>query len=167
MARQIRIFQIVHCRLAGTIFRPAYPHIKLSGLKKTVHRFSSKIEIENFIERFYQFSDSVIRAITMCFVDGNTLELGIQIETRDAECDENNGWVRVDLTMHNVIEMAVREQRDSTIQVLSHGVNIIKVEGFLALEFGGEIGPLSRIDELRKSDAFAVAKSIAISVRTY
>lgn len=128
----------------------------------------SSPHIRQFLDRFYGFSDSVLRSILISFHEGGTRSMEISIATRDAETIENDGWVCVVLSVGGVSEISLCEHTTRTsIQVISHGIHISKYEKKFGIEFGGAIDAPETIADLRGSDVYVLGGTLSFDVLPY
>lgn len=124
-------------------------------------------DFERILNRFYGFSDGLIRWIQLRYQDGGTQNVELEVACRDSEATEDEGWVSVRVRVRNAQEFTVREKSNTTLQVLSGGLHIQKLDDGVGIDFGGRWDPPQSIDELRKSDAFAIGREIEIEVAPY
>ncbi len=124
-------------------------------------------DFERLLNRFYGFSDGVIRGIRLRYQDDGTRNGELEVACRDSEATENGGWVSVRLLIRNVQEFTVRERSDTTLQVLSEGLHIRVANDGVGIEFGGTLEFMELTSDLRKSDAFIVGEEIEIEVGPY
>jgi hypothetical protein len=68
-----------------------------------------------------------------------TREVDLAIACRDDEATENEGWVSVRILVRDVQEFTIREKPNTTLQVLSEGLYIQKIDEGVGLEFGGAL----------------------------
>lgn len=127
----------------------------------------TKNNYSNLLKRFDRFSDSLIRSIEMKFNNQGTIGVSISLETRDALSTANNGWVSVLLFLDMVSEMGIQEHQNTTISIISFGIHILFIDNKVLIEFGGEIDEPNSLEELRKSDAYAIGKSLSLEVFPY
>jgi hypothetical protein len=120
-----------------------------------------------FLERFYGFSDSVIRSISLRYLDNGSRDLEIHIATRDSQTEENDGWVCVEILIKGVLEMTLRETAKTTNQVLPGGIHLREFNGSFGVEFGGAIDLPQSVHDLKSSDAYAVGSEVSFKVRAY
>ena len=119
-------------------------------------------EIAPFLNRFYNFCDTVIESIQLAFSDNATRELKIILKTRDAECIKNEGWTRAVLCLNDVSELKLIDHRkQASLQVISHGIYVLDLNENLGLEFGGGITEPESLEEPRSSHAYAIGGTMA------
>lgn len=124
-------------------------------------------DIDRFLTRFYGLSDSVVRSISLRYLDDGSRDLEISVSTRDSTTEENRGWVCVEVLMRGVLEMAIRERDGTTNQVLSDGIHLQQLDEYLGLEFGNAVAPLKSVADFRTSDAYAIGSEVFFEVRAY
>jgi hypothetical protein len=125
-------------------------------------------EHAQFLERFYNFTDSMIRSISLNFTSNGTRQIDVHILTRDSTTQENEGWVCVVINVDHVSEMAIRDDRNkASLQVISNGIHITTIDDNTGFEFGGALDPPRSLSELRKSYAFALGKTVSFEVLPY
>jgi hypothetical protein len=91
----------------------------------------------------------------------------IIVATRDSEQNENEGWVCVRITVHNVLEFGLRERPSSTLQVMSQGVHLRVFDDGVGVEFGGAIEAPQSHHELQSSDAFVFGEAVGFETMSY
>jgi len=118
------------------------------------------MDIDGYLERFYQFSDSVIRSIDIRFRNREKLTcVSVEISTRDSEKSEAEQWCNVILTVEGVSEFSFQENSKASYQVISNGINMLKSNGWIYVDFG-HLDSLVDSNEIRKSPAYVVGKDI-------
>ncbi len=120
-----------------------------------------------FLERFYGFSDSLVRSISLRYLDDGSRDLELQISTRDSSTQEDDDWVCVEILIRGVLEMVVRENARTTNQVLSEGIHLRQIDDNFGIEFGGAIDPPQSMADLQSSDAYAIGSGVSFEVRSY
>ena len=124
-------------------------------------------EHSSFLKRFYEFNDTVIRSIKLIFSDDGTRGMELLMSAQDSMVKGDDKWVSVTIFVDNISEMAIREQAQTTIQVISHGLHILIVENQFGLEFGGAVENLDSFSTLQESDAFVIGKELSFEVSPY
>lgn len=124
-------------------------------------------DFDRILARFYGFSDGVVRWLRLQYEDDGTRNVELAIACRDAEATENEGWVCVRILVRNAQEFAVREQANTTLQVLSEGLHLQTIDESVGVEFGGALPSPRTESELRQSDGFVIGKEIEIEVGPY
>jgi hypothetical protein len=124
-------------------------------------------DANRFIDRFYGFSDSLIRAILLQYLEGGIFNLEISIATRDSLTHEDSGWVCVKILMQNIKEVLFRQNPHMTNQLISHGIHLQQYDNMFGLEFGGAADAPRTLSELRTSDAYTVASTVAFEIEPY
>jgi hypothetical protein len=151
----------------GAICRRVLIRKLLSGNEGSIMRIREQHSAEEFLNRFYRFSDSLIRSLTMRYCDDGSRYVEICIATRDAKSLLEDQWVCVILTIHNVTEFGLKETRNTTNQVLSDGLHIQVIDGFIGVEFGGLPDKPRSIEEFRSSDGYIIADGISFDIEPY
>jgi len=124
-------------------------------------------DFEPILARFYGFSDGIIRWLRLRYEDDGTRHVELTVACRDAEATENEGWVSVRVLVRNAQEFTVREQPNTTLQVLSEGLHIQTIDEGVGIEFGGALEPPRTKSDLQKSDGFVIGREIEIEVGPY
>ena len=124
-------------------------------------------DFDRILARFYGFSDGVIRWIQLRYQQDGSRAVELTLGCRDAEATENEGWVSVRILVRNVEEFTVREQPNTTLQVLSEGLHLQSIDGSITVEFGGALESPQSKSDLRKSDGFITGKEIELEVGPY
>ena len=124
-------------------------------------------DFDRILARFFGFSDGVVRWIGLRYQDDGSRDVELTLTCRDAESTENEGWVSVRILVRNVEEFTVREQTNTTLQVLSEGLHLQAIDGSVAVEFGGALESPQTKSDLRKSDGFITGKEVQIEVGPY
>jgi hypothetical protein len=118
-------------------------------------------------ERFVNFYDSVLMQIELKYHCGSKPTLAIDITAKDESLPSESAFIsaftNVRLVVYKVHEFKVMEGKHTTIQVLSQGLNVLRKDNLVAVEFGGFVDP-ETIDEFRESEAFAIGEDIRIIV---
>ena len=119
-------------------------------------------ETAQFLGRFYSFCDSVIQSIQIQMSRNGTRELEVRLAARDSMVHEDEGWTSIAISLEDVCEMKVFDERQkASLQVISDGIHILNLDNGIGLEFGGAYEPPHSLEELRASQAYAVGKRIA------
>lgn len=124
-------------------------------------------DFNRILTRFYGFSDGVVRWIRLRYQDDGSRDVELALACRDAEATENEGWVSVRILVRYAEEFTVREQANTTLQVLSEGIHLQAIDGSVAVEFGGALESPQTKSDLRKSDGFIIGNEIEIQVGPY
>ena len=111
-------------------------------------------EFERIMARFYGFCDGIIRSLRLQYEADGTRHVELLIASRDAEATENEGWVSVRILVRNAQEFVVREQTNTTLQVLSEGLHIQTIDDGVGIEFGGALEPPRTKKRLAKNRRF-------------
>jgi hypothetical protein len=69
--------------------------------------------------------------------------------------------------VRNAREFTVREQPNTTLQVLSEGLHIQPIDEGVGIEFGGALEPPRTKSDMQKSDGFVIGSEIEIEVDPY
>lgn len=128
---------------------------------------NSNDAIGNVSDRFYGFNDGLIRSVRIQYLGDGTRNVELSIACRDAEASLNDGWVTVTILVEKVVEFSMREQPNSTLQVLSGGLNFLAIDDGVGIEFGGAVDCLKTRADLRKSEAFVFGKQFDLEVGPY
>lgn len=124
-------------------------------------------DYESLLTRFYGLCDGLIRSVQLRYTGEGTRYVELVIACRDSETTVNEGWVSVRVLIQNVNEFTFVEKPQTTLQVLSNGLQVQVFGDFVGVEFGGSVdGPYS-LDDLRKSVAFAIGKQVDFEVGPY
>ncbi len=121
----------------------------------------------SFLERFYSFHDAVLRTIDVGYSEDGTKAVAITIATRDANEQDNDGWVSVVLRLEQVSEYSFREEANQGLQVLSDGIHVLWFENHFGVDFGWLMDEPDSLAELRTSKAYACAQAATWSVESY
>jgi hypothetical protein len=124
-------------------------------------------DISRLLRRFYEFTDSVLRSISIRFDDDGTQRMDISISVRDAEAIDKHSWVCVVLFVDCISEMSVRDRPRTTIQVISDGIHIAMYDKQIGMEFGGAFEEPKNIEELRDSDVYVLGSTLSFDVFPY
>jgi hypothetical protein len=119
-------------------------------------------EISALLHRFHHFDDGLITSFALSYHDGKKL-LEIVLNSRDHTASTDS-WCEVRIHMMSVIEYCFREQKNTTLQVLSSGMRVIDTDQCVGLEFGDIAGNIETLAEMRGSGAYAIATDISFSV---
>lgn len=126
-----------------------------------------KDDYERIMERFYNFNDGIISAISLKYEENGSRHIEIHVLTRDSETLANDGWVSVRITVGNVSEFGVRESPRTSIQVLSQGIHVVRIGKQVGIEFGGAIDCPETFETLRSSDGYVIGQQADFQVGPY
>jgi hypothetical protein len=125
-------------------------------------------ESQEFLERFYNCGDGVIRSVTFFFRSGvETAKVSVVISTRDRDSTVNEGWVNLRLELHDVEELSCHESPRGSYQVLSTALYIGHFDDLLFLDFGGGVPDPQSIEEFRRSKFYFAGRSLSWEVLPY
>ena len=131
-------------------------------------RITTNEEYLQFLDRFYQFYDSVFRSISIHFLSDGTQTIDLVVSTRDSLLeDDDEGWVCIVITIEKVKETLISKKPKTSIQVISQGIHLAIYENLVGMEFGGAIDPPSSLDVLRQSEAYILGENILFEVFPY
>ena len=127
----------------------------------------NKLTVSEFLNRFYSFNDGVLRKIEVSYMDNGRRNVSALIATRDANENQNDGWVCVRLVISQVADFCFSETAKSSAQVLSQGIHICWFDDNIGIDFGHFIDFPSSLAELKSSSCFAVGLSLEWAVEPY
>ena len=130
-------------------------------------RITTNEEYLQFLDRFYQFYDSVFRSISLHFLSDGTQTIDLVVSARDSLLEDDEGWVCIVIAIEKVKETLISKKPKTSIQVLSQGIHLATYENLVGMEFGGAIDPPSSLDVLRQSEAYILGENISFEVFPY
>lgn len=104
----------------------------------------------DFLSRFYQFYDTVIRKLEVNFeFHRERSSATVWIATRDSQGSPNQGWVLVKIVIEDITEMRCTEG-NITYTVLSQALHVDFIDNVVYLDFGALLD-LDNPDEMKYS----------------
>lgn len=118
-------------------------------------------------ERFYLFNDSLLRKLEITYEETGKRRVVAWVATRDSQATEDDGWVCVRLTILGAQEYRFREAKNTSAQVLSHGIHVCWFDGVVGVDFGHFVDPPNSLAELLSSEFFVTGASLDWTVEPY
>lgn len=120
----------------------------------------------DFLTRFCSFNDAVIRRIVYCYLSAGSHRMTVELSVQDQQ--EPQGWSNIILILTDVSEISFREG-ESTRQVLSDGLILVIINDQVFCDFSPYSSDASEqsLDDLRRSDFYAIGSTILWDVRPY
>ena len=126
------------------------------------------MKINNFLERFNFFYDSIIRDVEIRFRNSSfPAKIKVIISTRDKETKKNEGWVDVKIEITEAVEFNFRESSKESYQVISNGLHIMESDALVYFDFGFHTDVSESPKEFRKSNFYIIGKSFDWAVEDY
>ena len=123
---------------------------------------NTQFTIKSFLERFYSFSDAVIKDISLSFRRSGELgKASVELSCRDEESTSADKWINLIIHLKEVVEFAIHESERESYQVLSNELHILKSEDLLFIDFGALVDEPTTSGELRESRFYFVCKDLA------
>jgi hypothetical protein len=130
---------------------------------------------KEFLERFYDCDDGVIRSIDISYPYGwftrpnpgekETTRANILLSVRDKL--SNAGWCNLVLMLSEVLELKVAEPHGGNNSVLSDGLKLAWFDGSVFIDLSLNGNDLKSIDGFRRSNRYVVAKELRWRVEEY
>jgi hypothetical protein len=136
-------------------------------MELALHRLEAE-RINEFRERFFSFSDAVIRSVDLRFRNSSGFSfVKVTISSRDRETRNDDGWVNVIIEVQDVSELRMTENQKESYQVLSNGIYVVKMNDLFYIEFGSCIDEPSDVDEVRQSRFYVAGREVHWKVVPY
>jgi len=130
---------------------------------------------KEFLERFYDCDDAVIRSIDIIYPYGwftrpnpgekETTRVNILLSVRDKL--SNGGWCNLVLMLSEVLELKVAEPHGGYNSVLSDGLKLAWFDGSVFVDLSLNDNDLKSVDAFRRSNRYVGAKELHWRVEEY
>ncbi|MFO0896577.1 MAG: hypothetical protein U0836_04010 [Pirellulales bacterium] len=116
----------------------------------------------DFLSRFYELADSVVRRVELKYTPGRRLTVVLSAQDSLAP----DGWSNVRFLISDVKEFQLREGK-STCEVISYAFLIEWFDGAIVLDFSPETEHPGGMEEIRRSDFYVAGKQAFWEVGPY
>lgn len=121
-----------------------------------------------FLERFYQFFDSLVWKIQLELTSSRrSRNVNIILGARDGSQVTSREWINVQIFLGEVSEYCVKEEEQSQIQVLSNGVKVSPFGETLLIDFDPYTDAPQSVEDIRRSHLYFACKSIKWKILEY
>lgn len=124
-------------------------------------------EAAAFLERFYSFTDAVLRKVEIAYANDGGRTVKVWVATRDAKAMANDGWVCVRLVVSRVQDFCFADTANTTAAVITNGIHLCWFSGSVGLDFGHFVDPPEDLIELKSSRLFVIGTLASWIVEAY
>lgn len=127
----------------------------------------NSVVTRDFLNRFGDFSDTVLRKIEISYSQGGERSISVWISTRDNEQSASDNWVCVHIVVSGVEDYCFADSSKTTAGVISHGIHVQWFKDKVAFDFGYLMDTPENIEAAKASQYFAIGSMAAWAVLPY
>jgi len=114
--------------------------------------------LTSFMHRFESFNDGLIRSVEYRYIAAGARKAVITASVMDHL--QAQGWSNVVLTIDEVTEIKLWEDRRTSCQVLSGGLKVDWFDGVAFLSFSLSIADPTSVEHFRESEFYVAGRSV-------